>query len=336
MICAAVRLLKQALALFGAGISALFGAEQHGFEQCFRDRRTVDRNKRTVCTGAGVVDALRKKLLARAGLAVDHDGGIGTSKLLAAFDHRPHGGACIGDIVKMIPCGERALLLRLLFIVLPQQRALQTDDVLLQLVQLGKVLHHGNRARDPVVVDQGERVRDDLQMLAAVRDKVLTKVANGFALFDDAGRGPGSTLHIVFVEIVNVLADDIFRNDALLLDRGVVQRKQTPLIVPEGNGIIHVVEGLFPNMRAKVRGHIPEHVQPGAERERQIFGRRAGLQIGVEARISDLAIRQKTCDLPERPTVDRCGFAEQLQGGGIVLEDQAILAGQDRPQTVVR
>src|SRR5205085_9014169 len=73
----AVRELELAwLALRGAGECSLFVAEELGLEQGFRNRRTVDRDKRPVSPGAERMHRAGKELLASAALAFNQHGGV--------------------------------------------------------------------------------------------------------------------------------------------------------------------------------------------------------------------------------------------------------------------
>ncbi len=76
--CAAFGLLEPAGSLaVGAREGALFVAEQLAFDQLARDRRHVDRHERAVAAAAEIMKRAGDKLLAGAGLAVDHDRQIG-------------------------------------------------------------------------------------------------------------------------------------------------------------------------------------------------------------------------------------------------------------------
>ena len=62
------------LARVRAGERAALVAEQLGLEQRFGNRGAVDRDERLVGAGAGVVNAAREQLLARARLADEQHG----------------------------------------------------------------------------------------------------------------------------------------------------------------------------------------------------------------------------------------------------------------------
>ena len=58
---------------FGACIGTLFCSKKQPFKKVFRDGRTVDGKKGSLCPSAGVVDTLGKKFLAGSCFTVDHD-----------------------------------------------------------------------------------------------------------------------------------------------------------------------------------------------------------------------------------------------------------------------
>ena len=76
--------LKEAgLGSTGIREGAALEAEELGFEQGFRNRRTVDDHKRPVAPGAGAVDEPGHEPLAGAGFALDEDRREAPASLLA-------------------------------------------------------------------------------------------------------------------------------------------------------------------------------------------------------------------------------------------------------------
>ena len=71
---------------------ALLVAEEFGFEEFIGDGRTVERHERLGGAARLPVDEAGEHLLAGAGLAADHDRGVGSRDQLGLADHREHGG----------------------------------------------------------------------------------------------------------------------------------------------------------------------------------------------------------------------------------------------------
>ena len=103
---AAVCQLEETGPLLCAGIGALLRAEQHGFQQVFRDGRAVDCDEGPEGPGAGVVDALGEQLLACARLPVEHDGRIGFGKHVALPDGFPENGALSDNVPEFVLCEQ--------------------------------------------------------------------------------------------------------------------------------------------------------------------------------------------------------------------------------------
>ena len=88
-----------------AGKRALLMAEQFGFQQMLGDRRAIDADERLLgAIGAGM-DVARHHLLAGAGFAGDHDGGVGAGDLLRQFDHLGHGFVAVDQVAGIVGDG---------------------------------------------------------------------------------------------------------------------------------------------------------------------------------------------------------------------------------------
>ena len=95
-------------AVYGAGESALFVAEQLAFEQVGRNRRAVYRHERLVGARRGGVDEIRDELLARSGLAGEGDCRLRVRDLCGAVDYLPHLGAVCYDVAEFeMPARDR-------------------------------------------------------------------------------------------------------------------------------------------------------------------------------------------------------------------------------------
>ncbi len=112
---AAVGLLEEAeLVHGGAGEGAPHVAEELGLEQGLRHRAAVHGHERARRARAGVVHGLGDDLLARAGLALDQERGVGGGDALDEVQHRVHGGRLRdepGEPIALAELGAQVLVL---------------------------------------------------------------------------------------------------------------------------------------------------------------------------------------------------------------------------------
>ena len=134
---AAFRLLETALrAGLRAGESALLVPEQLGFDEIARDRRHVQRHERRIAPLAIVMQSLGQELLARPGLAHDHDGQIRLRHARNDTIDVLHGGRAANQRQRLaLPFGACDLRAALGF----RQGPPDDRDQLLQIERLGQI-----------------------------------------------------------------------------------------------------------------------------------------------------------------------------------------------------
>ena len=81
---------------------AAYVTEELGLDQRGRERRAVHADERAAAAGAAIVDRPREELLARAGLAEEHDRRVGRCHFLNARDGETERRAVADDVLEFV------------------------------------------------------------------------------------------------------------------------------------------------------------------------------------------------------------------------------------------
>ena len=137
---AAVRQLEfSGLARAGAGERAFLVAEQLGFEQVLRNRRAVDRDKRTVGSRTEHVQRAGEQLLAGAALAFEQHRRVGARRALQRDRHLLQPRVFADDLRRATPCRKLLTQQEILGRQAPlRERALDHQQQVIGIDRLGE------------------------------------------------------------------------------------------------------------------------------------------------------------------------------------------------------